>query len=379
MLNLPALGRIFGAVEVSTNHEEVVAGRVSPPDAWLQIQPGRDRLKDNPAFKQLRDLVRVSLDFYANRYKLLDLETAEKNLSKEPPSKKYDRAIKILEDFKAIIPKSAFLEVKREVTEARKASAAEERARDSRAVLLAPLASAGMVVLALNHELSREIQFLNRIAGQLGRIAAKHSIPELKEIADEFHEAERRLASLREMFAPLLSDEDKTATDRLRVSSVVNQAARAMSALMPGVKFAKSDIPPDLRFPLGSLAEWNAILQNVLSNAWNALLDSDRAEVSFRGGREKGGREWLRVSDSGQGLNVSLSEAEKLFEPFERRIKFSDDKRSIAIGGQGLGLAIVRMIAHRRGADVAFVAPEKGFSTTLEIVWRGAKNENPGM
>jgi signal transduction histidine kinase len=68
-----------------------------------------------------------------------------------------------------------------------------------------------------------------------------------------------------------------------------------------------------------------------------------------------------------------LSEADKLFEPFERRIKISNDKRSIAIGGHGLGLTIVRMIAHRRRADVAFVTPEEGFSTTFEIAWRGAK------
>ncbi len=374
MQDLPAPGRIFGAVEINTNHEREVAGKSrSAPDAWLQIQPGRDRLKDNSAFFQLRDLVRFSLDFYANRYRLLDLENAEKKRAKEPPSKKYDRVIKILENSKRDIPKPVFLEVRREVTEALKASVAEERVIDTRAALLAPLASAGMAALALNHELSRESSFLNRIAGQLRRIAGKHKIDELRQLAKEFDEAKSRLDSLRELFTPLISDVDKSATDRLRVSAVVDQAIRGMRALMPGVKFQKSGITTELRFPLGSLAEWNALLQNVLANAWNALLDSDRAEVAFRGGRDKRGREWLHVSDSGQGLDLPLSEADKLFEPFERRIKISNDKRSIAIGGQGLGLTIVRMIAHRRRADVAFITPEEGFSTTFEISWRGAK------
>jgi signal transduction histidine kinase len=374
MLDLPALGRIFGAVEINTNHERAAAQKVrKPSNDWLQISSGRDRLTDNAALKQLHDLVRFSLDFYANRYRLLALDAAEKRRAQEPSSKKYDRAIKILETNKRDIPRPVFLEVRREVSDALKASKAEEKAIESRVALLAPLASAGMMALALNHEVSREIRFLERIGKAIRRIANRQSIPELKAIAGEFDEAKGRLSSLRELFAPLISDEDKAASERLRVKSVVEQTIRGMSALMPGVKFDKSGVPTDLRFPLGSLADWNAVLQNVLANAWNALLDSDRAEVAFRGGRDKSGREWLRVSDSGQGLDVPVAESDKLFEPFERRMAIRKDKRSIAIGGQGLGLTIVRMIAHRRKAEVSFITPEEGFSTTIEIAWRGAR------
>ncbi|HWX41059.1 MAG TPA: ATP-binding protein, partial [Blastocatellia bacterium] len=125
MEDLPAPGRIFGAVEINTNHEREVADTVdSPPDEWLQIQSGRDRLMDNPAFYQLRDLVRFSLDFYANRFRLVDLEVAEKNQAQEPPSRKYERAIGALERRKDEIPTSVFREVKREFTEARRASMA---------------------------------------------------------------------------------------------------------------------------------------------------------------------------------------------------------------------------------------------------------------
>lgn len=374
MLDLPALGRIFGAVEINTNHERETAEKFdSPPSSWLQIQSGRDRLTDNPAFKQLHDLVRYSLDYYANRHRVLALEIAEKERAKEPASKKYDRVIEVLDNNKRDIPKSAFLQIRHEVTEARKASKAEEKIGETQAALLAPFAAAGMVGLALNHELSREIRFLQRIAKEIRRIATKHSIPDLRKMATEFDEAQNRLESLRELFAPLVSDEDKAATDRLRVRAVVDQSIRGMQALMPGVKFDKSGIPNDLRFPMASLAEWNAVLQNVLANAWNALLDSEKAEVAFRAGRSKGGREWLHVSDSGQGLDIPIDESDRLFEPFEHRMKISKDKRSIAIGGQGLGLTIVRMIAHKRAASVAFVKPEEGFSTTFEIAWRGAK------
>lgn len=374
LLDLPAPGRIFGAVEIDTNHERAVAQKSkAAPGEWLQIQPGRDRLHDNHAFFQLRDLVRFSLDFYANRYRLLVLQTVEKNREKEPPSRKYDRAMEVLERNKDEIPAPVFREIKKEISDARKASVVEEDAIDRRAALLAPLAAAGMAALALDHEISRESTFLNQIGSELRQIAKKHSIQELGQIANKFEEAKNRLDSLRELFAPLLSDMDKAATDRLKVRAVAEQTVGSMRILMPGAKFDLSGIPADLRFPVGSLAEWNALLQNVLSNAWNALLDSKKAQISFRGGKDERGGEWLHVSDTGQGLDIPLSDAHKLFEPFERRIKISTDKRSIAIGGQGLGLAIVRMIARRRTANVAFVSPEGGYSTTFEISWRGAK------
>lgn len=374
LLDLPAPGRIFGAVEIDTNHERAVAQKSkATPGEWLQIQPGRDRLHDNQAFLQLRDLVRFSLDFYANRYRLLSLRAVEIGREREPPSRKYDRVLDVLERNKDELPTPVFREIRKEVADARKASAVEEEAIDRRAALLAPLAAAGMAALALNHEISRERNYLNRIGSQLRRIAKKHSIQELETIADEFDEVKNRLDSLRELFAPLLSDMDKAATDRLKVRAVAEQVVGSMGILMPGAKFDLSGIPADFRFPLGSLAEWNALLQNVLSNAWNAMLDSKKAQISFRGGKDERGREWLHVSDSGQGLDIPLPEAHKLFEPFERRIRISADKRSIAIGGQGLGLAIVRMIARRRSSNVAFVLPEKGYSTTFEISWRGVK------
>lgn len=373
MQDLPAPGRIFGAVDIDTNHERDAALKAKAlPGEWLQIQPGRDRLHDNLAFSQLRDFVRLSLDFYANRFRLRDLQTVEKSREREAPSKKYERALTTLERNKEDVPRPVFRILKKEIADARKGSITEERAIDRRAALLAPLASAGMVALALNHEFSRERTFLDRIGNRLHRIAKKYSILELEHIVAEFTEATRRLGSLQELFAPLVSDVDKEASDRLRVRAVVDQTVGAMRILMPGVEFDLSGIPNGLRFPLGSLAEWNALLQNVLANAWNAVLDTAGPKVSFLGGSSRG-KEWLRISDNGCGLDIPLSEADKLFEPFVRRLELSEDKRSIALGGQGLGLAIVRMIAVSRSTRVAFVDPEYGFTTTFEISWRGAK------
>lgn len=374
MQDLPAPGRIFGAVEIDTNHERSVAAKAgAKPGEWLQIQPGRDRLHDNAAFSQLRKLVRFSLDFYASRHRLRALRAREAKRPEESPSKKYSRALEVLERHEDEMPAAVFLEVRRDLRNARLASDAEEKALENRAALLAPLATAGMTALALRHELAREIQFLASSAERLESLAASHGIPELASIAERFAAAKDRLQSLRSLFAPLASREDLEAAGRLLVKEVVDETIKGMRALTPGVLYESKAIPTDLRFPLGSLAEWNALLQNVLANAWNAMLDSDRSRVLVSGNREASGKEWLRISDTGQGLGVELDEAPHLFEPFERRLEVSRDNRSLLIGGQGLGLAIVRMIAARRGAECKFVKPEVGFSTTLEISWRGGR------
>lgn len=374
MQDLPAPGRIFGAVEIDTNHERTVAMRAgAKPGEWLQIQPGRDRLHDNAAFGHLRDLVRFSLDFYASRHRLRSLRAVEAQREGEPPSKKYGRALEVLDQHKSDIPHPVFLEVHRELRDARQASAAEEKLLESRAALLAPLATAGMAALALRHELAREIRLLDSSAHKLEALSTSHGIPELAAIAGEFTAAKDHLHSLSRLFAPLTSKEDSEAVHRLRVRAVADQVVEGMRSLTPGVRYDTKGISEDLRFPLGSLAEWNALLQNIFSNAWNAMLDSSASVVRVSGGREKNGKEWLRISDTGQGLELELDKASELFEPFERRLEVSPDNQSLVIGGQGLGLAIVRMITGRRGARCEFVNPEEGFSTTLEISWSGGK------
>ena len=373
LLDLPAPGRIFGSVEIDTSHERAVAdGLGAGPGSYLQISPGRDRLADNSAFDQLRDLVRFSLHFYANRYCLLKVRAAEEARAKwEPPSRIYGRAVAALDDNREELSETAYREIRQEIVAARSMAAVEEEAVERRAEMLAPLATAGMTALALNHELAREIVLLERARDGVQAVATVSRTSELAQIVDDLDTAAGRIGALRQIFDPLLSEEDRQATDRLRVRGVVRQVVRAFEPLMGRVDFDVRSIPEQLRFPVGAFAEWSAILQNVLTNAWNAMLDSDRASISFDGGRGARAQEWLRVSDTGAGLDA-LDESETLFEPFERRLRISDENRSIAMGGQGLGLAIVRMIARRRAAQAAFVQPKQGFATTLEISWRGA-------
>ena len=160
---------------------------------------------------------------------------------------------------------------------------------------------------------------------------------------------------------------------RLRVLPVLEHVVRALRPRMPGVTFYfREGVDGDLRFPKGSFVEWSALLQNVLFNAWDAMLGSEQRYVRFQTSSVKRRRVSLRVSDTGAGLAVPPAQSSRLFEPFERRMEVPEEHQSLAIGGEGLGLAIVRMIAKRCLAEAAFVEPSHGYSTAFELSWRAA-------
>jgi hypothetical protein len=50
-------------------------------------------------------------------------------------------------------------------------------------------------------------------------------------------------------------------------------------------------------------------------------------------------------------------------------LKISPERRSLGLGGTGLGLTIVRMVATSVNCRVAFVQPEPGFETAFQLSW----------
>ena len=370
LLDLPNPGRIFGAVDVDTNHEHRIVSEREGEEDCLQIQPGRDRLAPNKSFEQLRDLVRFGLDFYANRYRALADDEAQKQHVKEPPSRVLGSALATLQRHEPEMPMPAYREVRREVVRARRAVESQSKAIDSRAALLGPLATAGMAALAMNHELTNDAALLDELADLLADLAESQPSETVAEAVKALKEYKSRFSAYRGLFTPLADPDERKALERIPVESVVGQVVRSLRARLTGVAFGTRAIPRGLRFPVGAFAEWSAVLQNLMFNAWNAMLDSDVRVIQFDGSEPDVRRQYLRVSDTGAGLGMPIEETGILFEAFERRASISPANRSIAIGGQGLGLAIVRMIASSRGADVGFVKPPNGFATAIELSWR---------
>jgi signal transduction histidine kinase len=370
MINdLPSNGRIFGAVEVDTGHERRIANRAPRPERIaLTINVSRDRLVENGAYFQLRDLLRWSLDFYASRYRARKLRYATSIRDLLPAWQLQVRALQVLDESRGSMPAQVYEVVREEVSSALEKTRAEETYQREKAVLLAPLATAGMAALALAHEIHRETRGLKRHASGLRTLATGSDRAELLVAADAIDATSQRLEDLMRLFGPITNEEDRSGNDRLKVRVVLEDVARAMEPLTPRVHYDLSGVPEDLRFPEGSFAEWSALFQNLFSNAWNAMLGKERREIRCSGGRTRS-EEYVKVSDTGSGLAVSLDESDRLFEPFERQEVVPAEKRSLMLGGQGLGLAIVRMIAADRSCDVGFVEAEPDFATTVALSW----------
>ena len=108
-----------------------------------------------------------------------------------------------------------------------------------------------------------------------------------------------------------------------------------MKPMLPGVEVEYREDERDIRLPNGTLAEWSALFQNLLANAWNAMLDSPSAALLVEVGIGPRKSCWIRMSDSGCGLAVAPDASEVLFDPFERALEVSSERSSLMLGGGG--------------------------------------------
>ncbi len=126
-------------------------------------------------------------------------------------------------------------------------------------------------------------------------------------------------------------------------------------------------VPLRIRLLEATYPAWTSIVQNILVNSYNALLEVDDPRfVVVGGGNDDVG--WLEFRDNGSG--VDLSRADQLWEPFERQLFLPREREEAGLGGMGLGLTIIRMIADEVGLRIRLVPPPQGFATALRMDWR---------
>jgi signal transduction histidine kinase len=365
--DLPTQGRLFGLVKINTGNE----ARAARADArksgdYLKIQVTRDRLVSNKAYEVLRDAVRWSLDYYASRQRLREEQVLNIVRPEEPAADKVSRIRSLMTEARQNhLDDEIVADLDREF-EGLSTTIDLERAADEAArSLLGPLASAGMAALALEHESRKEMRIARGLVRRLHEIASRIGNEKVTEIGDQIGAWIDRLEGTRTLFAPLLDPDDRDQVEALALGQVAHQVARNVRPLLPGVSFS-FDVPQDIYLPAATFAEWNSLFQNLFINAANATLDEERRRIHIRGGRT-GRAAWVRVEDNGAGIDLEV--APRLFEPFQRASQVSEERRSLGLGGMGLGLTIVRMIADQRRAKVSFVPPDEGWSTSFQMSW----------
>lgn len=367
---LPPSHRLFGQVHVNTSQErfQALSTGASARDC-LTIQVTRDRLADNAAYRTLKNAVRYALDFYAHQEmkRVAARNQATQPVDPIPPT--LEELGNVLEAYRDEMPLHVYKAVSQGVDHIVEARTAEANAMVARVGLLGSLATAGMAAIAYEHEVSKRLLSLDDAITDLRSLTVPGQAERdrLDGVIRRMGESLSALRGMRSLFLPLTDEENRTRRARFRASALLRQVCEHMGVLLQGIPLDVSAIDPALRLPPATFAEWTAVFQNVIVNAANAMLDSPTRRIAAYS-RARGRSRCVVIQDTGCG--VDLSTAEKLFEPFERRLEISAERRALGMGGTGLGLTIVRMIAQHAGCRVAFVVPEPPYRTAFQLEWR---------
>jgi signal transduction histidine kinase len=365
--DLPTQGRIFGIVNVNTGQEQRTARqRQLEAGEYLKIQVSRDRLVGNKAFEVLKRSVRQSIDYYAMLKRRRSIVDVDFERPREAAVTKVGRLTNLVREARERYPEDDTIrEIESEIEDLEESLANEGRSEQAARSLLGPLASTGMVALAMEHEVRRDITGIRRVIRGIRRAVKLSKDDALGTLATGLEEWIERLDGTRRILQPMMDTEDRRVVRRLVAGAIARETA---ANIEPYVGRSQINVVSDdsVLLPAATIAEWHAVLQNLLLNAANATLDSADPRIEVRVHR-KGRWSYLDVSDNGVG--VDLNEKDELFKPFERRSKISDERRELGVGGTGLGLTIVEMIATQRECWVDFVEPEPGWATTFRMSW----------
>ena len=250
-----------------------------------------------------------------------------------------------------------------------------------------------LAVPATGDELARLGESLNRMLGRLEEAVER----DRRFVGDASHELRTPLANLKaeldlalrrartpdELIGALRSAAEET--DRLtRLAEGLLVLARSEGGKLPvrreafdaarlvgdtlasfagratelGISLATTGAEHELQADLDP-ARMRQALGNVVDNALRHTPRGGRVGVALR---REGGALVIDVTDTGGGFEPAF--LERAFEPFSR----SDEARSRAHGGAGLGLAIVRAVADAHGGSVeASNRPGGGASVTIRV------------
>ena len=367
--DLPTLGRVLGVVNVNTSTE---------PN--LRIMITRDRLAETAAYNDLENTIRYAIDWYANETARRKIEAKKREISTEPTSLKFERVEQVLEEYEPEIPQDIYQEIYEKVQEATITAKTNQELVLEQIGLLAPLATAGISALSYQHELKKQFTYIEDAIDRIKAFQTFVSSPpdssdkagdlefqqNLNLLSADLSSWLDRARATNSLFDYIADAENTKLRQRFRAMPVIEDIVTQTSFLARGIEIDYSQLDDRLYLPKASFAEWGAIFQNVLTNAFNAMLDSSRRLLHISSRSHE-----ILIQDTGHGIDPE--KADKFFDPFERASKISAERQALGYGGTGLGLTIVRLLADNIGCRVQFVHPQEGFSTAFSIRWREKK------
>lgn len=357
---LPTLRRIVGVVQTNTSKEKS-----------LKISITRDRFSESQAQEDLRWIVRYALDLYAyHAARKAFLKNARFGKTKKP-SEVFRGVEDVLVAHKTEIPtpvyRSLETSLKKATRSMEKVIKTEKDQTLTKLSLLAPLATAGIAAVAIQHELRKQLGYLDELVISLEGLRTGNQDVDVRieHLSGDLRQWAGRTRQTNMLFDYMQGD-NVSETQRYQAKVVVENVCEQMAFMSRGISIETSLLKDSLYLPEASFAEWGAIFQNIFSNSFNAMLESQTRILSVSSSSDKKHHTVL-IQDTGKG--VDLQKAEGLFVPFKRGIKNDPVHVKMGYGGTGLGLTIVRLLSDKIGCSARFIKPEDGFSSALALEW----------
>ena len=377
MNDLPTTARLFGIVRVSTSEERrAISDQQKQRGKYLNIQITRDRLIDNVAFADLRYFVRWGIDFYATRSMQRRMLELANDLIPAPDNSPLLSDVQgRLSAVKTQVSPKIRLEIasiESSLQQFIKQDEQRQQTLNSERILLGALATAGMGAVAIEHELGKELHDLRGTIKEL--LGVKAADTRIVDLLSKLQDWIDRTTATQRLFSPLMNQDDRDKALNYRVLPVLKSVVRNSEALIKSTAIDLTSVDSSLRFPRAPMSAWQAIFQNVFVNALNAMISTGASDIHCRSeSMDATGRVAVVVED--RGVGVDLTTSKDLFKPFVRKLELPAERKELRLGGVGMGLTIVRMIAESVGCDVAFVKPSRGFKTAFRISWSESTND----
>ena len=198
------------------------------------------------------------------------------------------------------------------------------------------------LVHGISHDLRAPLRAIDGFAGKLARDLDGRLQPAEQDLLDRIRAATVRMGGLIDSLVDLARIEHAVLRpQQVDLSLLAEWCAAELQDAQPQ-RPARIVVQPGLQV-IGDERQLKLLLTQLLRNAWRFSASRPQVEIEVDGEQRPDGVT-LSVRDHGNGFDMAY--ADKLFEPFQR-LHGADEG-----AGDGLGLAIARLVAQRHGGDI---------------------------
>ncbi|MFT3793660.1 sensor histidine kinase [Flavobacterium sp.] len=385
LLNLLSMRSYLGTVEIGENA------------TGFEMKLSREGFVDSPAIEELRDFVRLAID-WSTIYRDFSIREEARKQSQNA-LKGFEHILEEkLEPVKYIEAAVDYLEL--EVKNLTKGLPDDERQQRQENLLRATdvikthnannqaellhlrlIASTSTLLLIFSHEVKSLMGMLETSKNSLTLLAAKLDQKErtkVLEITSNFGSLKDRLNDLLQLTSLVGSNQKKAKPGQVALKNKIERVENVFALITAkyNIKIDYSKVPNNIAIKDILEAEVYSILLNVISNSIKSVIAAGKnRKIEIEAIREDG-KNVIFVRDT--GIGISKEKFEEVFIPFvsdpdndlydnlEKRLDTGD--RVIVGNGSGLGLGIIREIVMAHSGDVKFIEPSKDWKAELKIV-----------